>query len=77
MPDEVADAVDSEEDAELTWWTKKRQCERCGESATVMVALVNITTRRERLYCWWECIAPLEDEDGADEDLWITTVCNG
>jgi hypothetical protein len=35
----------------------------------VMVALVSAPTGDERLYCWWECIAPREDEDDLDDDL--------
>jgi hypothetical protein len=64
MPDEVANVVDSEVDAYWTEWPRPRRCEHCGEFDQVRLALVNATTGEELLYCWWQCIAPLEsDED--------------
>ena len=63
MPDNVADVVESEEDAYITWWNTERPCERCGKSKRMMLALINATTGEERLYCAWECIAPSELDD--------------
>jgi hypothetical protein len=68
MPDDVADAVDSEDDAYITWWNTARPCERCGRSERMMLALISSSTGEERLYCEWNCIAPPElDENDADQ----------
>jgi hypothetical protein len=69
MPDDVADAVDSEEDAYQMLWEKEQQCERCGESSRAMLALVNVSSGKERLYCWWGCMVPLDwDEEDTEDD---------
>jgi hypothetical protein len=69
MPDDVADAVDSEEDAFLVRWERERHCDRCGRSWRAMLALVNASSGREQLYCDWDCMVPPEwDEEDTQED---------